>query len=63
MHLQDSRRPEIADVMSGGVEKLMAGGVNRRAAVRRIARKHGVNPRSVTAMIARADQLEGGGRR
>jgi phosphoserine phosphatase len=46
--------------MSGGVEKLMARGVGKRAALRRIARKHGINPRSVHAMIARADRPEGG---
>jgi hypothetical protein len=46
--------------MCGGVEKLMARGVGRRAAVRRIARKHAVNPRSVSAMIVRAEGEEGG---
>lgn len=60
MHTDPYRRPEIADVMSGGVEKLMARGVGKRAALRRIARKHGINPRSVHAMIARADRPEGG---
>jgi phosphoserine phosphatase len=46
--------------MSGGVEKLMARGVSKRAALHRIARKHGVNPRSVYALIARAEWIEGG---
>lgn len=60
MHVDPYRRPEVADVMSGGVEKLMARGVSKRAALHRIARKHGVNPRSVYALIARAEWIEGG---
>jgi hypothetical protein len=60
MRIDPSRQPELAAVMCGGVEKLMARGVGRRAAVRRIARKHALNPRSVSAMIVRVDDAEGG---
>ena len=60
MHVDPSRRPEIAEIMCGGVDKLMARGVGRRAAVRRIARKHAINRRSVSAMIVRVDDAEGG---
>lgn len=60
MHVDPSRRPELAEIMCGGVDKLMSRGVGRRAAVRHIARKHAVNPRSVSAMIVRAGDAEGG---
>jgi len=53
MHVAPVRRPEVAEIMCGDVEKLLVRGVSRRAAVRRIARKHGVNPRSVCVLIAR----------
>ncbi len=60
MHTDPFRRPEIAEIMCGGVDKLTARGVGRRTAVRRIARKHGVGSGTVVAMTARVDEREGG---
>lgn len=60
MHVDPDRRPEIAQIITGGVEKLLAQGVGRRTALRRIARKHGVNPRSVSVLIARFEPGKGG---
>lgn len=56
MYLAPVRRPEIAEVLDCGVEKLLVRGVSRRSAVRRMARKHGVPPRHVSALIARDDE-------
>ena len=56
MHVAQVRRPEIAEIMDCGVDKLLARGVSRRSAVRRMARKHGVPPRHVSALIARDDE-------
>jgi hypothetical protein len=56
MHVDPFIRPEIAEIICGGVEKLMVRGVSHRKAVRRIARKHGVPPRHVGALIAREDE-------
>lgn len=55
MQVASVRRPEIAEVVGNGVDKLLARGVSHRKAVRRIARKHGVRPRHVGALIAQAD--------
>jgi len=60
MYVDPFRRPEIAEIMSDGVDKLVLRGVGKRAAVRRIARKHSVNARSVRVMIGRAEEMEGG---
>jgi hypothetical protein len=55
MRVPPLAKPEVADIMIYGVEKLTVRGVGRRAAIRRIARKHGARPRSVAAMIASDD--------
>lgn len=52
MRVDQFRQPEVAEIMCVGVEKLMVRGVSRRTAVRCIARKHGVNARSVSVLIA-----------
>jgi hypothetical protein len=57
MRVPPLAKPEVADIMIYGVEKLTVRGVGRRAAIRRVARKHGVRPRSVTAMIARENEV------
>jgi hypothetical protein len=56
MHVVPVRRPEIVEIMDCGVDKLLARGVSHRKAVRRTARKHGVRPRHVSALIAREDE-------
>jgi hypothetical protein len=55
MHVAPIKRPEIAEILDCGVDKLRARGVSRRRAVRRMARKHGVPPRHVSALIAQED--------
>jgi len=56
MHVVPVRQPEIAQIMTCSVDKLLTQGVSRRKAVRRIARKHGVRPRQISAVIAAEDR-------
>lgn len=55
MHVASMDGPEIERIIDSGVEKLLARGVSRRRAVHRTARKHGVRPRQVSALIASED--------
>jgi hypothetical protein len=58
MRVPPLAKPEIAEIMIYGVDKLASRGVSRRRAVRRIAVKHGVRPRTVGALIAADDRSE-----
>jgi hypothetical protein len=59
MHHQPRNEPEIAAAVCGGVDKLMSKGVGPRGALRRTARKYGMNPRYVRALIAQGERSTG----
>ncbi len=44
----------------GQVDRMLAKGVSPRRVVYRTARKHGMPPKHLSALIAQAEQLEGG---
>ena len=60
MHGPTLTKPEIVATLRCGVARLVAQGIGSRTAVRLVARKYGVTPKHVSALIAQVEPLPGG---
>lgn len=63
MHHQPRIEPGIAATGYGGADPLATKGVSPRRALYRTARKHGMAPKHLSALIAQAHQLARGEQR
>jgi len=61
MHGPPLTRPEVAAILRCGVDRLISEGLGHQAALRSVARRHGVKPKQVSDLIAQADSATGGG--
>jgi hypothetical protein len=60
MHHQPRNEPDFAAAVQVGVDKLVAKGVSPRDALRRTARKYGMDRKHVSALMAQGRGPAGG---
>jgi hypothetical protein len=59
MHHQPRSESEVAARQCGGYDPLVSKGASPRHALHRTARKHGIAPKHLSALIAQANHLAG----